>query len=61
MQNSLFFILAKVLKQEEALSEMIELYPTLGQAYRLRELFNDLWSMPDKVSAEAFQALTISR
>ncbi|TXL17289.1 ISL3 family transposase, partial [Methylococcaceae bacterium HT3] len=24
------------------------------QAYRLKELFNDLWSMPDKVSAEAF-------
>ena len=41
-------------KQEAALSGMIELYPTLGQAYRLKELFNDLWSMPDKVSAEAF-------
>ena len=41
-------------KQEAALSVMIELYPTLGQAYRLKELFNDLWSMPDKVSAEAF-------
>ena len=41
-------------KQEASLAEMIELYPKLGQAYRLKELFNDLWSMPDKSSAEAF-------
>ncbi|TXL09960.1 ISL3 family transposase [Methylococcaceae bacterium CS2] len=41
-------------KQEASLAEMIELYPTLGQAYRLKEIFNDLWSMPDKSSAEAF-------
>jgi len=41
-------------KQEVSLAEMIGLYPTLGQAYRLKELFNDLWSMPDKESAEAF-------
>lgn len=41
-------------KQEASLAEMIELYPTLGQAYRLKELFNDLWTMPDKPSAEAF-------
>ena len=41
-------------KQETSLAEMIELYPTLGQAYRLKVLFNDLWSMPDKPSAEAF-------
>ena len=41
-------------KQEVSLAEMIDLYPTLGQAYRLKEIFNDLWSMPDKVSAEAF-------
>jgi len=41
-------------KQEVALAEMIDLYPTLGQAYRLKALFNDLWAMPDKVSAEAF-------
>jgi transposase len=33
---------------------MITLYPTLGAAYRLKELFNDLWSMPDKQSANAF-------
>ncbi|GFO75300.1 transposase, ISL3 family [Bathymodiolus platifrons methanotrophic gill symbiont] len=41
-------------KQEVSLAEMIDLYPTLGQAYRLKELFNDLWSIPDKVSVEAF-------
>lgn len=41
-------------KQETALSELITLYPTLGEAYRLKELFNDLWAMPDKVSAELF-------
>ncbi|MCF6217827.1 MAG: transposase, partial [Gammaproteobacteria bacterium] len=36
--------------------EMITLYPTLGKAYRLKELFNDLWGMPDKQTAEAFLA-----
>jgi transposase len=36
------------------LDEMITLYPVLGQAYRLKELFNDLWEMPDKQSAAAF-------
>jgi transposase len=33
---------------------MITLYPVLGQAYRLKELFNDLWDMPDKQAATAF-------
>lgn len=33
---------------------MIRLYPTLGEAYRLKTLFNDLWSMPDKPAADAF-------
>ena len=28
-------------KQEKLLSEMIELYPNLGKAYRLKVLFND--------------------
>lgn len=41
-------------KQEKALSEMIKLYPTLGEAYRLKVLFNDLWGMPDKQAATAF-------
>jgi len=33
---------------------MITLYPTLGEAYRLKVLFNDLWEMPEKSAAEAF-------
>ena len=41
-------------KKEKALSEMIELYPTLGKAYRLKVLFNDLWEMPNKTAATAF-------
>ncbi|UVS63375.1 MULTISPECIES: transposase [Nitrosomonas] len=27
---------------------------TLGEAYRLKILFNELWNMPDKLSAHAF-------
>ncbi len=38
----------------KALDEMIILYPTLGEAYRLKVLFNDLWEMPNKTAAEAF-------
>ena len=41
-------------EQEKSLAEMITLYPTLGEAYRLKVLFNDLWTMPDKPAAEAF-------
>ncbi len=41
-------------EQEKALAEMITLYPSLGQAYRLKVLFNDLWEMPDKVAATTF-------
>jgi len=40
--------------KEKALDEMITLYPTLGEAYRLKVLFNDLWEMPNKTAAEAF-------
>lgn len=40
--------------KQQALAEMIQLYPTLGEAYRLKTLFNDLWDMPDKPAAEAF-------
>jgi transposase len=42
------------IKRKAQLDEMITLYPVLGQAYRLKELFNDLWEMPDKQSANAF-------
>lgn len=41
-------------KRRQELGEMLTLYPTLGAAYRLKELFNDLWTMPDKPAASAF-------
>lgn len=41
-------------KQEKSLAELIQLYPTLGEAYRLKVLFNDLWDMPTKNAANAF-------
>jgi len=37
-----------------ALAELITLFPNLGEAYRLKMLFNDLWTMPDKETAKAF-------
>jgi transposase len=40
--------------KQAALSEMIRLYPTLGEAYRLKLLFNDLWEMPSKQTAKLF-------
>ena len=40
--------------KQTALAEMITLYPTLGEAYRLKVLFNDLWQMPNKQAAETF-------
>jgi transposase len=40
--------------KEKSLAEMIILYPTLGEAYRLKVLFNDHWEMPDKPAADAF-------
>lgn len=41
-------------KQEKSLSKMIELYPNLGKAYRLKVLFNDLWEIPNKVAVTTF-------
>jgi transposase len=40
--------------QQQELAEMIRLYPTLAEAYRLKVLFNDLWAMPGKPAAHAF-------
>ena len=40
--------------KQKALSELITLYPTLGEAYRLKELFNDLWEMEDEEEATQF-------
>lgn len=36
------------------LQDLVELYPVLGKAYRLKTLFADLWSMPDRATAKAF-------
>lgn len=36
------------------LQDLVELYPVLGKAYRLKTLFADLWSMPDRQAAKAF-------
>jgi len=41
-------------KRQKQVSDAITLYPTLGEAYRLKVLFNDLWTMPDPKSARAF-------
>ena len=43
-------------KQQVQLADLIRLYPTLGEAYRLKTLVNDLWEMPDKPAAHAFLA-----
>jgi len=40
--------------KQKALSELITLYPTLGEAYRLKELFNDLWEMEEEEEATQF-------
>jgi transposase len=40
--------------KKASLSELITLFPKLGEAYRLKTLFNDLWEMPNKVAAPAF-------
>jgi len=36
------------------LAELITLFPTLGEAYRLKELFRDLWTMKTRDGAEDF-------
>ncbi len=40
--------------KQKTLSELITLYPALGEAYRLKELFNDLWEMEDEDEATLF-------
>jgi transposase len=40
--------------KQQALSELITLYPTLGKAYRFKELFNDLWEMDSEEEATQF-------
>lgn len=41
-------------KRKQQLSELITLFPTLGKAYRLKELFNDLWEMETEEEATTF-------
>ena len=41
-------------KKQEELAEMIRLYPSLGDAYRLKVLFNEVWEIPTKKSAKIF-------
>lgn len=36
--------------------ELVELYPQLGEAYRLKELFDDFWTMPSPQEARGFLA-----
>lgn len=40
-------------KRRLELVKLIDDYPTLGEAYRLKALFNDLWAMPNLPGAEA--------
>lgn len=40
--------------KQTQLNELITLLPALGQAYRLKELFNDLWEMDSEVQATNF-------
>lgn len=40
--------------KQKALSKLIVLFPTLGHAYRLKELFNDLWDMESSEEATNF-------
>ena len=41
-------------KQEANLTMFTEAYPSLGEAYRLKVLFNDLWDMADAQAARSF-------
>jgi len=43
-------------KQKLAKYELIQDYPTLGEAVRLQELFHDFWDFRDKEQAESFLA-----
>ena len=41
-------------KKKAALETLIKSYPTLGEGYRLKTLFDDLWRQPDEPAARAF-------
>ena len=40
--------------KQQSLANLIKLFPTLGEAYRLKELFNDVWEMETAEEATAF-------
>ena len=40
--------------KQNQLAELIKLYPTLGEAYRLKLLFDDIWQMPTPHHASLF-------
>lgn len=41
-------------EKKQMLSELIQSYPLLGKAYRLKELFHDVWDMDSEEEAERF-------
>lgn len=41
-------------KKKKELGKLITLFPVLGKAYRLKELFNDLWDMETEEEATVF-------
>jgi transposase len=43
-------------RQKDALCDLIQDFPTLGEAYRLKEIFNDFWDFKDPEEAMAFLA-----
>ncbi|MDP3591989.1 ISL3 family transposase, partial [Phenylobacterium sp.] len=43
-------------RQQKEREELIDLYPKLGQAYCLKELFNDFWAFSDFEEAVSFLA-----
>jgi len=44
------------IRQKQEREELIELLPTIGEAYRLKELIKDFWELDDSSEAEGFLA-----
>ncbi len=47
-------------KKRQSLAELITLFPTLGEAYRLKELFDDVWDMETEREASEFIDLWVA-
>ncbi len=43
-------------KKQEEKALLMDMYPKLGEAYRLKELFRDFWDIEDKEEAEGYLA-----